>query len=186
MQTHGMEIPRSQRSLRLTVLLLGILLLLSGAAPLLVRALADAPDVPKIDLNSAKTEPRALEDSTQRAVLTQYSTAWKGLEGALADNRADLLNDGFTGNAQSIFTDQVKQQKSSGLSVHYIDQGHKVDITFYSPEGSAIELHDTAQLEMRVMNGGKVVHSETVTRKYLALMTVADDRWKVRVLQELQ
>ena len=29
---------------------------------------------------------------------------------------------------------------------------------FYSPEGSAMELHDTAQLQIQLLDGDKVVH----------------------------
>jgi hypothetical protein len=61
-----------------------------------------------------------------------------------------------------------------------------VDATFYSPEGSAVQLQDTAQLEIQLLDGGKIVSSQNVTRKYIAVVTVVEDRWKVRVLDAVQ
>jgi hypothetical protein len=44
-------------------------------------------------------------------------------------------------------------------------------------------VHDTAQLEIQQLEGSNVVHSEQVTLHYLALLTPAENSWKVRVLQ---
>ena len=33
------------------------------------------------------------------------------------------------------------------------------------------------------MDGGKVVHSEDVTVRYIVLLTAAENSWKVRLLQ---
>jgi hypothetical protein len=44
-------------------------------------------------------------------------------------------------------------------------------------------MHDTAQFEIQQMDGSNVVHSEQVTLHYLALLTPAENSWKVRVLQ---
>ena len=64
-----------------------------------------------------------------------------------------------------------------------MDRGHKLEAIFYSPEGSAMQLRDTAKLEIEYLDGDTVVGREQVTAHYLALMTVAEDRWKVRLLQ---
>ena len=173
------------RSLRVTVLLIGILLLLSGLAPLMVRAFAAPAESPQVTLNGTQTQPRAIEDATQQAVTKAYATAWGSMETALAANRADVLAQGFTGVALDRLTEQVKEQRATGITVKYVDNGHQLDATFYSPEGSAMELHDTAQLEMQVYSGGKLIHSENVTQKYVALLTVADDKWKVRSLESM-
>jgi len=54
---------------------------------------------------------------------------------------------------------------------------------FYSPEGSAMELHDTARLELQVLDGSKVIHSEDTTVQYVTLLTAAENSWKVRVME---
>ena len=64
-----------------------------------------------------------------------------------------------------------------------VDKGHHVKAIFYSPEGSAMELHDTAELQIQVLDGDKVLHSEDVTMHYVALLTAAENSWKVRVLE---
>ena len=79
----------------------------------------------------------------------------------------------------------MKQQKKNGLRTRYIDHGHQVEATFYSPEGSAVQLRDTAQLEIQVLDGDKIVSSQNVTRNYIAVVTVVDDGWKVRALDSV-
>lgn len=54
---------------------------------------------------------------------------------------------------------------------------------FHSPDGSAIELQDTAELQIQVLDGDKVLHSEDVTMHYVALLTAAENSWEVRVLE---
>jgi len=49
-----------------------------------------------------------------------------------------------------------------------------------------VQLQDTAQLEIQLLDGSKVVSSQNVTRKYIAVVTVVEDSWKVRVLDAVQ
>jgi hypothetical protein len=46
-----------------------------------------------------------------------------------------------------------------------------------------MELHDTARLELQVLDGSKVIHSEDATVHYVALLTAAENSWKVRLLE---
>jgi hypothetical protein len=82
--------------------------------------------------------------------------------------------------------ERVKQQAQSGLKTRIVDHGHKVDAVFYSPDGSSIELKDTATLETQVLDGDTVIHSDQAQVHYYAIMTGAEDRWKVRVLETAQ
>jgi hypothetical protein len=163
-------------------------LMFLGAVALVLAPRAVAADVPqasapKIQLNAAAVTPRKLEDSTEIAIVRDYATAWQALARSLAENRTDTLNVGFVGIAKDQLTARVRKQQESGLRTRLVDHGHKVEAVFYSPEGSAIQLRDTAQLEMQVLDGDKVIHSEHVTQHYVALMTVAELGWKVRVLE---
>ena len=81
---------------------------------------------------------------------------------------------------------RLQEQEKSGLATRYVDHGHQVSATFYSPEGSAVQLQDTAQLEIQLLDGRKVVSSKNVTRKYVAVVSVVEDSWKVRVLDGVQ
>ena len=72
---------------------------------------------------------------------------------ALDQNRADVLSANFIGTAGDKLTATIQEQAKSGLHQHIIDRGHSVEAVFYSPEGSAIELHDTAHLQIDVMDG---------------------------------
>ncbi len=169
------------KAARLLVLAAGVALILSGAVPMARRILADTK--PAIQLNFAKAEPREVEESTQQSILRDYTAAWKGLSSALANNTLGPLNENFTGFALDRLTQRVKDQKQNGLTTRIIDRGHKVDAVFYSPDGSAIELKDTANIETQVLDGGNVIHSDQAQIVYYAVLTAAEDRWKVRVLE---
>jgi hypothetical protein len=58
-----------------------------------------------------------------------------------------------------------------------------VNVIFYSPEGTALELRDTADVEQQVMDGDKVIHSEQLRQQYLVIYTLIEDKWKVRIMQ---
>lgn len=175
---------KTQPSIRMLVLLLGVALVISALVPMLARAANNDSSI-QVQLNFAKAAPRQLEDSTQASITRGYANAWKVMTEALADNRTDKLDQIFVGTARDVIADQVAAQQKSGMSVRFIDHGHKLDAVFYSPEGSAMQLRDTAQMEKQTLDGGKVIHSEQITQQYYVLMTVAEDRWKVRVLQAI-
>ena len=46
-----------------------------------------------------------------------------------------------------------------------------------------IELHDTAEYELQVLDGSKMVHDEHVVVHYVVLMTPGADHWMIRGLQ---
>jgi hypothetical protein len=155
------------------------------------RARADGltPKAPsgavKVEFSSEGLSPREIEDTTEVAIPRDYATAWNALETALSQNRAAVLDNGFVGFARDRFAQRVADQKKSGMHVRYLDRGHKLQAIFYSPEGSTMQLRDTAQYELEVLDGDTVISSQPVTQNYIALMTVTEDRWKVRVLESV-
>lgn len=140
---------------------------------------------PKVELNAASAQPRALEDTTEIAIARDYAIAWKALASAMNENRSEALAAGFIGTARENFANAIEEQKKSGLRRRYTDRGHKLQAIFYSPEGSAMQLRDTAQLDVEVLDGDTVIHREQITQAYLVLMTVAEGGWKIRALEEL-
>jgi hypothetical protein len=138
-----------------------------------------------VEMNASGAQPRQVEDVTEKAITRDYANAWKIMETALSENRTDQLGSGFAGVAQDNLEKRIEGQRASNLKTRIIDRGHKLEAIFYSPEGSALQVRDTAQLEIEYLNGNSVVHREQVTQKYLALLTVGEDRWKVRVLEEV-
>jgi len=141
-----------------------------------------------VSLNIGQVGPRDLssEEQTQKAIVRDYGKAWKTLNEALSANNPQLLGDVWVGVAKDKWLSQIKDQKTSGLSTKYIDRGHKLDALFYSAEGSALQLRDTAQVETQVLDGGKVVGSDTATVHYIVVMTPTVDHWQVRVSQPVQ
>ncbi len=144
-----------------------------------------APSKSNVQLNLDSTGPREVEDQTARAVVRDYGAAWQNMGRALEQNNPSALGDVWTGFARDGMLSAIEWQKSSGLKVRYVDNGHKLEGVFYSPEGSALELHDTAQLERQVLDGSSVVQSEQLTAHYVVVMTPAADRWQVRVFQSV-
>jgi hypothetical protein len=139
----------------------------------------------QVELDTSAAGPRSIEDTTEKAIVRDYGNAWSVLAGTLENNRADSLASGFTGTARDRLVQRVQQQRRAGLRTRYIDHGHKLQAVFYSPEGSAMQLHDTAKLEEQVLDGDTVVSSRELTASYVVLMTVGEERWKVRLLQGL-
>ena len=173
---------RSEAILRLLILGVALALTLSGCVPLLTRVFADAPETIQVRLDASRIQPRPLEQLTGQAIVKIYSSAWKNMETALAENRPDLIDESFVGYAHDKLLSQVREQQKSGLSSHYVDHGHQVEASFYSPEGSAVQLQDTAHFEIQLFDGNQLVSSQNVTRKYIAVVTVVEDSWKLRVL----
>jgi len=173
---------RTEIILRLVILGIAAALILSGCLPLLSKVFADTPDMVQVRLDASQIQPRPLEQLTGQAIVKVYSTAWQNMETALAENRVELIDESFVGYAHDKLLSQVKEQRKSGLTTRYVDHGHQVQATFYSPEGSAVQFQDTAQLEIQILDDGQVVSSQSVTRKYIGIVTVVEDSWKVRVL----
>jgi hypothetical protein len=146
------------------------------------RVWAAPPEV-SVQLNAAGAQPRQLEDATQASILRDYKTAWQNLATAMLENRQDLIDASFAGFAKDKLTKAIADQKKDGLKRRYIDHGHKVEAVFYSNDGSAMQLKDTANVEVQLMDGDKVVASQPTTIFYVVLMTPAESSWKIRDLQ---
>jgi hypothetical protein len=160
--------------------LLLAIMFVTGQGELVSVFAANAPDI-NMDVQNAA--PRQVEDTTEKAVARDYAAAWHAMTEALDKNRTDLLGANFVGAAADKLTSAVKQQQQAGLHQRYVDKGHSVQAIFYSPEGSAMELRDTVHLQIQLLDGDKIIHSEDATLHYVALLTAAENSWKVRVLQ---
>jgi len=158
-----------------------VLVALAICSPLLFRVLR-ADSLPQVKLNADGIAPRRIEELTGRNVTRDYAYAWRDLALASQGNRADLLNDYFTGFAKDNFSQRIADQKRTGVTIRYTDHGHSVRAFFYSPDGGEMQLLDNAQFDLAILDSGKVVHQETVSQRYLVLMTPGADRWFVRSL----
>jgi hypothetical protein len=166
---------------RILILTAGLALAISGVVPVLERIFADSK--PSVQLNVKSAQPREVEEVTQNAIVRDYTLAWQAIGASLASNAVQPLNENFAGFALDKLTQRVKDQKQNGLTTRIVDHGHKVEAIFYSPDGAAIELKDTASIETQLLDGATVIHSDQAQIKYYAVMTGAEDRWKVRVLE---
>lgn len=127
--------------------------------------------------------PRQLEPQTQAAVVRNYLDAWKTMDQALDQNRPDLLDAAFVGIARDKLLATIQSQQRLGIRTQYQDRSHDLELLFYSPEGLSIQLSDTVEYDVQLMDHDKLVGTDHVKSRYLAVLTPTEVRWKVRVFQ---
>ena len=160
-----------------------VITLLAAVAVVSVIDRAHADVKPAVTISVDHAVPRDVDETVQQAVTRDYTAAWQALTSALANNNTRALNDNFVGFAFDKLSQRIKDQQQTGIKTRLVDRGHKVDAIFYSPEGSSIELHDTATFDTEILDGDTVIHSERSQVHNYAVLTGAEDRWKVRVLE---
>lgn len=127
---------------------------------------------------------RPLADETAKAVIRDYIESWRSLSAALNGNRADLLDTDFTGSAKDKLAETIEEQTRLGIWTHYEDRSHDVQIVFDSPEGLSVELTDTVDYDMQLIDHGKLQgQAQHIHARYIVVLTPAELRWKVRILQ---
>jgi len=149
----------------------------------LSQTLLAADASPRVTLDVTKASPRTVENLTERAIARDYKFAWTSLSLALEGNDTAPLNGLFAGSADTWFRQLVTSQRQNGVTSRYLNQSHKVEASFYAPEGDVIELHDTAEYDLQILDGSRTVHNEHTVVHYVVLMTPAADRWVVRQIQ---
>ena len=142
-----------------------------------------AADAPQVTLSVTKAGPRTVETLTERSVVRDYKFAWASISQALESNSTAVLNGLFEGNASDGLHTAVRDQRRQGITSRYSNQSHKLEAVFYAPEGDLLELHDTAEYDLQILDGTKPIHNEHAVVHYVVLMTPAADRWIIRQLQ---
>jgi hypothetical protein len=137
----------------------------------------------QVQLDTKEAKPRAVENLTERGILRDYRFAWKSMAQALESNSINPLEGPFAGNAKEWLRDTILSQQHSGLSRRYDGQTHRLEAVFYAPEGDVMELHDTAEYQLQLLDGGKVVSDEHIVQHFVVLMTPGADHWVIRQLQ---
>jgi len=172
-------------AVRYSLLGVSFAVLICAAAAMYLRASA-SDEIPRVQLNAENVGPRQIEELTGKSIPRDYALAWQTMAQALENNRTDVLDGYFTGFEKDELTQRVKSQIKSGLHTRYQGRGHKLEAIFYAPAGDAMELRDRAQLDMQVLDGGKVIYEEPVNLEYVVIMTPGADRWLVRQLQAVE
>ena len=148
-----------------------------------VFPLAASVPASDIQLNVAGAGPREVEDTVQLSIQRDYAEAWHSMEAALDSGDASRLNQYWVGIAHDKLAEKVQDEVQTNVRVRYQDKSHQLQAIYYPTDGAALLLHDNAEVELQVLDSGKLVHSETLHQKYVVLMTPGQDRWFVRVLQ---
>src|SRR5580698_5592554 len=118
-----------------------------------VATLAASANLPAVTVaNADSVGPRTLESQTKEAVVRDYLAAWKSLNKAMGENNPSLLDADFTGIAREKLSATIGDQQKLGLKTHYQDRKHDIRLVFYSPEGLSIELLDTVEYDVQVLD----------------------------------
>jgi hypothetical protein len=145
---------------------------------------APGSDRPAVRTDSADlVSPRTLDKETQTAVIRDYLEAWGSFRDAFEQNQSALLDRGFTGTAREKLADTIREQTRIGIRTRYQDSAHDLHLVFYSPEGLSIQLIDTVEYNVQIVDGQKVLPTQHVRARYVAVLTPTEVRWKVRVFQ---
>ncbi|MGD0910795.1 MAG: hypothetical protein ABR928_02810 [Terracidiphilus sp.] len=139
----------------------------------------------RIEPPAAQQGPRELQEQTASAAIRDYLQSWQSLSAALKQNRSDLLSTYFAGTALDKLGETMQEQVRAGLSTGYKVSSHDIQIVFYSPEGLSIELTDTVEYDMKVLEHGKLIANQHMRTRYIAVLTPAVEQWKVRVFQAM-
>jgi hypothetical protein len=158
-----------------------------GALPafvMLAGLTMSAAELPAVTVaNADSVGPRTLESQTKEAVVRDYLAAWQSLNKAMGENNPSLLDADFTGIARDKLSATIGDQQKLGLKTHYQDRKHDIRLVFYSPEGLSIELLDTVEYDVQVLDHDKLQATQHIRTQYLAILTPTEVRWKVRILQ---
>ena len=127
--------------------------------------------------------PRTLEPQTRSAAVRDYLAAWTTLHHALEENNSGLLDADFVGIAKEQLSATIRDQQKLGLQTRYQDRKHEIHLVFYSPEGWSLQLLDTVEYDVQLLDHGKVQATQHLRVPYLAVLTPTEVRWKVRVFQ---
>jgi len=127
--------------------------------------------------------PRPLEKQTADRVSHFYLEAWKDLRTAFAENRPQALDASFVGVAREKLAEAIRQQQALGMKTQYQDRGHDLKFVFYSSEGLSVQLLDTVDYDVQVIDHGHVVGTRHMHSRYVAVLTPTEVRWKVRFFQ---
>jgi hypothetical protein len=154
------------------------------ACSILAAMFAFASDQPAVRVEPTDSlGPRPLETQTKAAVIRDYLQAWNSFSRAFEQNRPELLDADFVGVAREKVEDTIREQAKLGIRTRYRDGAHDIQLVFYSPEGLSLQLVDTVEYDVQILDHNKVLTTQHVRARYVAVLTPTEVRWKVRVFQ---
>jgi hypothetical protein len=127
--------------------------------------------------------PREMAPQTEQGVIRDYLESWKTMRTALNENNPGLLEKDFVGTAKDMLSEAIHQQAAAGIHTSYQDRSHNLQIVFYSPDGLSVQLKDTVDYDVQVFDKDKKIALQKVHLQYVVVMTPAEVRWRIRVLQ---
>ncbi|MDZ4722005.1 MAG: cellulase family glycosylhydrolase [Roseiflexaceae bacterium] len=127
---------------------------------------------------------RMIDNYTREQLAQAYMRAW--LEWNLAYARGDArgLPTAFTGPALLAARATIESAVDQGLMVTQVDLAHRLQMTFYSIDGSVATLTDLGSNEVRLIRDrtGALIYTGETQATYAAVLVFEDGRWRVRQL----
>lgn len=151
---------------------------------MLLIGLSKAVAQPSVRIAPAKLDNQPpLQQATADAAIHNYLQSWQNLRAAFDQNRADLLDADFVGDARDRLGKAIEQQTTLGVRVRYEDRSHDLQIVFHSPEGLSIELTDNVEYDVELFDHDKWKNTSHLHTRYIAILTPSESRWRVRLFQ---
>jgi hypothetical protein len=143
-----------------------------------------AADKPEVRVEPSHLQgPRALEKQTESAAIRDYLQAWQSMSVGFAQNRSEVLDSSFVGDARDKLAATIAEQAKLGIQTRYQDRAHDIQIVFYSPEGLSIQLIDKVDYDVQIVDHDKPQPIQKVSARYIGVLTPSEVRWRVRILQ---
>lgn len=159
-------------------------IVLLAAFPISLALASYGAEQPTVRIEpSDSAGPCRIADRTKAAVVRNYLEAWQSMATALEQNSPTPLDAAFVGVAKDKIMGTVRQQQALGIQTHYRDQSHDLKVVFCSPEGLSVELTDAVEYEVAVLDQNQPQPARQVHAHYVAVLTPAETRWKVRMFQ---
>lgn len=159
----------------------------SGADP--AAALNIVPNIPpdlhvRLDwLADDQDTGRIMEPYTRSQIEAAYLRAWLQWNISLARGEPYGLKTYFVGPALAALDDTLTVPAGREWRVNQSDTSHRLQLHFYSADGSIISFSDTANVtrQIRGTDGADVYVGETTSR-YDVVMFLEDGNWRIRHL----
>jgi hypothetical protein len=124
---------------------------------------------------------RSMEPYTRRQLEEAYLQAWQSLENAWLQRSPDGLGTWFAGPQ----LDAVTSALGSAPPEHAFTlttTGHRLELTFYSADGSIVGLRDRGAEVRTTLHGKDGTPIATIERvdRYVVVLFLEDGNWRVR------
>lgn len=137
-------------------------------------------DPERIGWGDADPGPRVLGRTTREWIADDYLRAFDEVAYALVSGDGSGLRTYFQGAALDDVSTSVAQRVGSGRSIETLDWAHRMDPSFYAPDGATVAFTDVHRYAWGRSDAGDLGDARIGERALQVVMTLDDGTWRVR------